>query len=164
MGVSTPRTRGGHSTTPGLCERAVNQERHGEDSVPCLGPSQGSEPPKGRRPVDPGGRESEGRRPGAHGCLTDLEPTVRVPSGLVWFLPRRLFLACGFSPCPHVASPLGAVKTQLWSLALLLSPQPCLMAYGVLVHQPGTEPGPSALKAPRPSHGTARQPSLALFL
>lgn len=87
--MGTPRARGGHSTTAGLCEGHEPGAAQGRLS-PRLGSSQGSEPPKGRRPVDLGGRDSEGHRPGAHTASTDVSqiwsPRSECHPG--WFLPR----------------------------------------------------------------------------
>ena len=51
-----------------------------------------------------GGSDVLGAWGRSHVWRTDLEPEVRVQSGLV--PPGRLFLACSLSPCPHTAFPL----------------------------------------------------------
>lgn len=129
--------------------RAMNQERHREDSVPGLGPARGQNRQKAAVrwtwaavTVKATGQgltrlARMSHRSGAHG-----QSAIRVGSSPASLPGLRLL-----SMSSRGLSSGSSGDTALVSRSLFLSPQPCLMAYGVLVHQPGSKPGPSALKA-----------------
>lgn len=129
--------------------RAMNQERHREDSVPGLGPARGQNRQKAAVPwtwaavtVKAAGQGLTRPARMSHGSGAHGQSAIRVGSspGVSSWLAASLHVLTW----PSSGS---SGDTALVSRSLFLSPQPCLMAYGVLVHQPGTKPGPSALKA-----------------
>ena len=153
MGVSTARAQFGHLPTLGPGETAVLPARHGENTGPRLGSAargQNSQRPPAGGPgqtraavtVRTAARGSRSR----HGCPMDLEPRVRLPSRLVPPPGISSWLATSLVSSHGLSS---EQRRESSGLSRSFSPpEPCLMAYGVLVPQPGIEPGPSALKVP----------------
>lgn len=100
----------------GLCTRSGTRRTQSQAWVPARGQNC-------QKAADPWTRAAVLVRAAGQG-LTDVSriwsPRSECHPGR--FLPRRLFLACGFSPCPHVAFPLGAVETALVSHSFFIPP------------------------------------------
>ena len=64
---------------------------------------------------------------------------------------------CTYIYCSLITFAVTTVVTHLYFILLFIYFWPRLAACGILVPRPGIERGPTAVKAPRPNHWTAKE-------
>ena len=104
---------------------------------------------------------------------------IRTPQGTVgglWstgikmpflFVPLRMFLEKKCKECASSVSAEKEIELHMFgkeTVFFFFFFWPCGMACGILVPQPGNEPGPAAMEAQSPNHWTTREVLRVYFL